>query len=176
MSGHNKWSQIRHQKAKTDAQKSKVFSKYAKLITVEAKKVMGNREAPVLKALIERARKENMPNENIERAVKKASEAGGAMMENITYEAYGPGGSALIIEVITDNRNKAAQEVKAILAKHGFALAGIGSVTWAFQKTHEGWIPSSTTPLSETDLSALQKMVDDLEGNDEVEVVYTNAE
>lgn len=184
MSGHNRWKQIKERKGKTDSQKSKAFSKYAKLITVEARLAKGNREAPGLKAVIERARKENMPNDNIERAIKKATEAGAGQMENITYEAYGPGGVALIIEVLTDNRNKAAQEVKAILARHEIALASPGSAMWAFtRQTFEGQKlsgqalqPTTTTELGDEDLMLLEKIVEDLENCDEVQEVVTNAE
>lgn len=175
MSGHNRWSQIKHQKAKTDAQKSKTFSKYARLITVESKKAKGNRDAPGLRAMIEKARAENMPNENIERAIKKATDSS-TVMEAITYEAYGPGGCAMVIEVLTDNRNKAAQEIKFILSKNGFALAGIGSATWAFAKEGLSWKPTTTVPLEEADLELLTKLVEELEDNDEVQEVFTNAE
>ncbi len=175
MSGHNKWSQIKRQKEKTDAQKSKTFSKYAKLITIEAKKSKGNREAAGLKAVIERAKAENMPNDNIERAVKKAVD-NSAVMESITYETYGPGGCAMIIEALTDNRNKAAQEIKFILSKYGFSLAGIGAASWAFAREGAVWKPTTTTPLEEADLELLGKLVDDLEDNDEVQEVFTNAE
>lgn len=177
MSGHNKWSQIKRQKGKTDAQKSKTFSKYGKLIAVEAKKAGGNREAAGLKAIIDRAKAENMPNDNIERAIKKATDNSVAM-ESITYEAYGPGGCAMIIEALTDNRNKAAQEIKFILGKHGFDLAGIGAAVWAFEKspaTH-GWQATTTVPLEETDLELLRKLVEELENNDEVQEIFTNAE
>lgn len=184
MSGHNKWKQIKEKKGKTDSQKSKVFSKYAKLITVEARLAKGNREAPGLKAVIERAKKENMPNDNIERAIKKATEAGAGQMENITYEAYGPGGVALIIEVLTDNRNKAAQEVKAILARHEIALASPGSASWAFAKVTDPSTGSgqatlqatTTVETSDEDLALLEKIVEDLENCDEVQEVITNAE
>jgi YebC/PmpR family DNA-binding regulatory protein len=175
MSGHNKWSQIKRQKGQTDAKKSKTFSKYARLITVESKKANGNREAPGLRAMIEKARAENMPNENIDRAIKKATDSS-AVMEGITYEAYGPGGSAMIIEALTDNRNKAAQEIKFILAKHSFALAGMGSATWAFTKEGRGWKAVTTIPLEEADLELLAKLVEELEDNDEVQEVFTNAE
>jgi YebC/PmpR family DNA-binding regulatory protein len=176
MSGHNKWSQIKTKKAKTDAQKSKVFGKFAKLITEAAKKGKGNMADPTLKAAIEKAKSFNMPSDNIERAIKKSTDAGAAAMESIIYEAYGPGGSALIIEALTDNRNKAAQEIKFILSKHGFALAGIGAAAWAFQKTAEGFVPQTTVLISEVDGVALEKLVEDLEENDEVQEVYTNAE
>ena len=184
MSGHNKWSQIKRQKGKTDAQKSKTFSKYAKLISVEAKKASGNRESPGLKAIIDRAKAENMPNDNIERAIKKATD-NSAVMENITYEAYGPGGCAMIIEALTENRNKAAQEIKFILGKFNFALAGMGAAAWAFSKqlttdnkqlTTGGWKPTTTCPISDEDAEKLGKLVEELEENDEVQEVFTNAE
>jgi len=176
MSGHNKWTQIKRQKAKTDSQKSKIFGKFARLITEAAKKAKGNVSDPSLKAAIENAKSFNMPNENIDRAVKKATEAGGAAMESIIYEAYGPGGCALIIEALTDNRNKAAQEVKFILGKHDLSLAGIGAAAWAFEKTNEGWVPKQTTPLGEEDSATLLKLIDDLEECEEVQEVFTNAE
>ena len=175
MAGHNKWAQIKRQKGKTDAEKSKIFSKFARLITLEAKKSGGDKTAPSLKAVAERARAANMPNENIERAIKKATEQAVAM-EQITYEAYGPGGSALIIEALTDNRNKAAQEVKHILTRNGFALAGMGSATWAFEKTHEGWTPKTSIALSDDDLKLLEQIIGELEDNDDVQAVFTNAE
>ncbi len=97
-------------------------------------------------------------------------------MENITYESYGPGGCALVIEALTGNRNKAAQEVKFILSKHGFALAGVGSATWAFVKEGGEWKPTMTVPLSEEDNKILETLIDELEDNDEIQDVYTNAE
>jgi YebC/PmpR family DNA-binding regulatory protein len=130
MSGHNKWSKIKHKKAVTDAAKSKIFSKMAKLISTASKQVNGDTTSPILRAAIEKAREYNMPTDNIERAIKKGSGADAESMESITYEAYGPGGCALIIEVLTSNRNKASQEVKFILSKNGFELAAPGSATW----------------------------------------------
>jgi YebC/PmpR family DNA-binding regulatory protein len=176
MSGHNKWSKIKRQKEKTDAQKSKIFGKMVKLITVEAKKAGGNIASPGLKSAIDRAKAANVPNDNIERAIKKFSE-GGAAMEAITYEAYGPGGCAMVIEALTDNRNKAAQEIKFILSKNGYALAGMGAATWAFTRMPDmTWEAQSTIPLSDEDGEKLDKLIDELEENDEVQDVYTNAE
>lgn len=176
MSGHNKWSQIKHKKAKTDGAKAKVYSKYSKLITSEARLAKGDRNAPGLRAAIERARSEDVTNDVIDRAVKKATETGGAAMETITYEAYGPGGCAMIIEALTDNRNKAAQEVKHILSTNGFSLAGIGSASWAFEKKENRWTPMMMTELSDTDIPLLERLVSDLEESDEVQEVFTNAE
>ena len=175
MSGHNKYSKIKHIKAKTDAQKSKVFTKFGRLITVEAKKANGNLSSPGLKAVIERAREANMPNETIDRAIKKATDTS-AVMEAVTYESYGPGGSALIIEALTDNRNRTAQEVKALLSSHGFELAAMGSATWAFSKSHEGWTPTTSIPISPEDGAKLEALIEELEENDDVQEVFTNAE
>lgn len=178
MSGHNKWAQIKHKKAITDAKKSKIFSKLVRYIAVEAK-LSGGKESPGLRASIEKAKKVNMPAENIERAIKKASEPG-AQMESITYEAYGPGGVGIIIETLTDSRNRTAPEMKHLLSKNGFALAGIGSVSWSFTKkiSPEGlvWEPNMFVPLSDTDLELLDKLVDEIEENDDVQDVFTNAE
>jgi len=174
MSGHNKFSKIKHLKAKNDAQKSKVFGKMVRLITVEAKKAGGNMKSPGLVTAIEKARKENMPNDTIDRAVKKATDS--VAMDSFVYETYGPGGVAILIDVLTDNRNKAAQEIKHILSLHGFTLASPGSASWAFKKTNEGWEPTSTMPLEDTDIEILTKLIEDLDANDEVQEVFTNAE
>lgn len=178
MSGHNRWSQIKHKKDITDAKKSKIFSKLVRFISVEAK-LSGGKESPGLRASIEKAKKVNMPGDVIERAIKKASESG-AHMDAITYETHGPGGVGIIIETLTDSKNRTAQDIKHILTKNGFALGSIGSVTWAFkkEKTPEGlvWTPNSYVPLSDEDLELLDKLVEELEEHDDVQDVYTNAE
>jgi YebC/PmpR family DNA-binding regulatory protein len=178
MSGHNKWSQIKHKKEITDAKKSKIFSKLVRYIAVEAK-LSGGKESPGLRAAIEKAKKVNMPSENIDRAIKKASD-NSAHMDAITYESYGPGGVGIIIETLTDSKNRTAQDIKHILSENGTEFAGIGSVTWAFKKevTPEGlvWVPTTTVPVSDEDLVLLEKLVNDLEENDDVQDVYTNAE
>lgn len=176
MSGHNKFSKIKHQKAKTDAQKSKIFSKMVKLISAEAKKAGGNIRSPGLAAAVEKAKKENVPNDTIERAIKKAAADNSAAMETVIYEAYGPGGVAVIVEALTDNRNKTAQEIKHILSRHTTELAAPGSASWAFTKTHEGWTPQTTIPLEDTDITTLGALVEALEENDDVQNVFTNAE
>ena len=175
MAGHNKWSKIKRQKEKTDSQKSKIFGKMVKLISIEAKKAGGNISSPGLKAAIEKAKAMNVPNDNIDRAIKKSAEAGNE--EVVIYEAYGPGGCAMIIECLTDNKNRANQTVKTILSKHDSSMAGIGAASWAF--THnpgEDWIPTTTVPLSEEDGEKLGKLIDELEESDEVNDIYTNAE
>ena len=176
MSGHNKFSKIKRLKAKTDAQKSAVFTKFAKLLQMEAKKANGNLLSPSLKAAIERAKAADMPNDNIERSIKKAVGAGAEQMEGVTYEAYGPGGVAIIIEGLTSNKNRAAAEIKHILSLNNTSLASSGSASWAFEHTVNGWIPKTTVPISEEDTPALEKLIEDLENNEDVQEVYTNAE
>jgi|SRR3989344_5973443 len=174
MAGHNKWSQIKHKKAATDAKRSQLFSKLARLISLEAKNVDGDLSAPGLRSVIEKARKANMPNENIDRAVKKATEVSGSL-ESVTYGAYGPGGVAIIIEALTDNRNRTAPELKHLLSENDGNLTEPGGVIWAFEKTNEGWQPKITVDASEEDLEKLSKLVDALENNQDVQEIFTNA-
>ena len=176
MSGHNKFSKIKRLKAKTDAQKSAVFTKFAKLLQMEAKKANGNITSPGLKAVIERAKAADMPNDNIDRAIKKASGAGAEQMEEVVYETYGPGGVAIIIEGLTSNKNRAAAEIKHILSLNEASLASSGSASWAFEKTAEGWMPKTMVPVSEEDTPKLEKLIEDLENNEDVQEIYTNAE
>ncbi len=176
MSGHSKWAQIKRQKGAEDAKKSKVFGKLGSLIATEARKANGDVNSPGLRMLIEKAKKENMPKDTIERAVKKGAGGEEEAMEALTYEGYGPGGCALIIEAFTGNRNKAAQEIKHILAKNGGSLAAQGAASWAFTKTNDEWVPNMTMPLSDDDGVILSAIIEDLEASDEVQDVYTNAD
>ena len=174
MSGHNKWSQIKEKKGATDAQRSRVFTKLVKLIRVEARLAKGDLNSPSLKGAIERARRENMPKDNIERAIKSATEAGAD--EKVIYEAYGPGGCAIIIEGLTDSKNRTSAEIKHLLSKNGYELANPGSAMWAFAKSAEGYTPTTTVPLSPEHGAKLSELVDALEEHDDVQNVYTNAE
>jgi YebC/PmpR family DNA-binding regulatory protein len=176
MSGHSKWAQIKRQKGVEDAKKSKLFGKLGSLIATEAKKAKGDVTAAGLRAIIEKAKKENMPKDTIERAVKKGAGGEADAMETLTYEAYGPSGCALIIEAFTGNRNKAAAEIKHILSKHGASLAAQGAAAWAFTKNEDGWTPNSTLPLSNEDGAVVAAIIEELESNAEVQDVYTNAD
>ncbi len=176
MSGHNKWSKIKHKKAITDAKKSKIFGKLVRLIQVEAKKVDGDIESPGLRMAIDKARKENMPNDNIDRAIKKASEAGDT--QEVTFECYGPGGVGIIIEALTDNNNRTNSEIKYILSKQGTSLAGPGSVSWGFTRNKETreWAADQTIKISEEDGEKLEKLLEAIDDHDDVQDIYTNAE
>jgi YebC/PmpR family DNA-binding regulatory protein len=176
MSGHNKWSKIKHQKGAADAAKSNVWGKLAKRIAVESKLAKGDITSPALRTWIEKAKKENMPKENIERAVAKGVAPDASSLESITYETYGPGGAAVIIEAVTDNRNRTAQEVKHLLSKNGLSLASPGSAAWAFEKNHDGYEAKTVVPLSPEDSEALMKVLEQIDAHDDVEEVYTNAE
>jgi len=173
MAGHSKWAQIKRQKAVTDAKQSKIFSKLARQISAQAKISKGI-DTPELRAAVEKARAANAPKDIIERAIKKG--ASEKAMEAALYEAFGPGGAAILIEVLTDNKNRITQEIKHMLSKNGLALGGPGAATWAFEKKEGRWVPKSAVPLSENDLLILDRLVDELEENDDVQEVYTNAE
>lgn len=175
MSGHNKWSKIKHKKASTDAKKSKVFTRLSRIITVEAKK-SGGLDSPGLKVAIEKARKVNMPNDNIERAIKKATEADSGDMESALYETYGPGGVAILIEALTDNKNRTASEIKHLLSKEGLELGKPGSALWAFEKTNDGFTAKIPASLIEEDSKRLEKILEALDEQDDVQEIYTNAQ
>ena len=176
MSGHNKWSQIKHRKGAADKAKSTLWSKFAKRIAIESKLAKGDVAVPALRTWIEKAKKENMPKDNIERAVQRGIATDAAALETILYEAYGPGGAAILIQAVTDSRNRTAQEVKHLLSKNGLALASQGSAAWAFEKTADGYEPKSTVPLSESDSASLMQVLEEISGYDDVEDVFTNAE
>ncbi len=176
MSGHNKWSKIKHKKAATDAQKSKVFSKHASLITLEAKKSQGDRSAPNLIAAIERAKKDSMPKENIERAISKGSSSDSDNLEEILFEGYGPGGVAILIKVITDNNKRTAPEIRSIFTKSGYQIGTPGSALWAFTKNEEGYIPTNPIKISGEDSEKLNTLIEKLLEQEDVQNVFTSAD
>ncbi|MGB9678232.1 MAG: YebC/PmpR family DNA-binding transcriptional regulator [Candidatus Ratteibacteria bacterium] len=136
MSGHSKWHSIKHKKMAMDARKGKIFTKIIRELMVAAKTGGPNPETnPRLRMAIDKAKSVNMPNENIQRAIKKGSgEEGGVNYEQVTYEGYGPGGVAIFVEVLTDNKNRSASEIRSIFSRHGGNLAGAGSVSWIFER------------------------------------------
>lgn len=136
MSGHSKWSTIKHKKAKEDAKRGKVFTKLIKEITVAARAGGDPAANPRLRLLVEKAKEANMPQDNLMRAIKKGTgELEGATYEECMYEGYGPQGAAIIVEALTDNKNRMAAEMRRIFSTHGGNLGESGSVGWMFERT-----------------------------------------
>src|SRR5437879_3472270 len=154
MSGHNKWSTIKHKKAAVDAKRSKSWTKIIKEITVSARIGGGDPTGnPRLRSAIDKARGANMPNDNIARAIKKGTGAEGDVhYEELAYEAYGPGGVAMLIEIMTDSRNRTASEIRHVLERHNGKLAAAGAVSYLFKKqgvlTFEGASEDEITELA----------------------------
>jgi YebC/PmpR family DNA-binding regulatory protein len=135
MSGHSKWKTIKHQKGVADAKRSQVFTKYGREISVAARQGGPDPESnPRLRLAIDRAREQNMPKDNIERAIKRATGEGGeATIEEVVYEGYGPGGIAILVHALTDNRNRTVSDIRNVFAKAGGNLGEAGSVAWLFE-------------------------------------------
>jgi YebC/PmpR family DNA-binding regulatory protein len=152
MSGHSRWSQIKRKKGKTDVQRGKLFSKILREITVAARSGGGDPKANMrLKAAMESAKEANMPQENIKRAIQKGTgELPGEAYEEITYEGYAPGGVALLVQVLTDNRNRTAPEIRHVFEKHGGNMGASGSVAWMFER--KGVILVDAEKVNEDDL------------------------
>lgn len=175
MAGHSKWAKVKHQKAINDVKKAKIFSKLLRYLATEAKKAKGDRSAPGLRLAVEKAKKSNVPLDVIERAIDKASGDSALELESVMYEAYGPGGVALLIDTLTDSRNRTNQELKHLLSKNGGNAATPGAASWAFIKTEEGYEATTPVELSDEDIAKLDALVDALEDYDDVQNVYTNA-
>lgn len=177
MSGHNKWSKIKHKKAATDAAKSKIFSKHSALIAMESRKANGDVSSPGLAAAIERAKKDSMPKDNIERAVAKGSGAGGAALEEVMFEGYGPGGVALLIKAVTDNNNRTSAEVRSAFSKANLEMGTPGSAAWAFTKDGDGgYVPTTPMDLDDETGEKLAEFIEKLEDLDDVTDVYSTAD
>ncbi len=177
MSGHNKWAQIKHKKQSTDAAKSRVFARYARLIALESKKAGGSLGAPGLASAIARAKAMNMPKDNIDRAVAKGASKDSAALEQVVYEAYGPSGTALIIDALTDNKNRTTQEIKHLLSRNGVELSTPGAASWAFTKASGGaYVPNE--PLIDVlgaDEKRLGIILEALDEHEDVQQAFTNA-
>jgi YebC/PmpR family DNA-binding regulatory protein len=157
MSGHSKWATIKRKKAKVDAQRGKVFTRLAREIIVAARQGGGDPDGNIrLKTAIQKAKEANIPNDNIMRAIQRGSgEQGGSSLEEIIYEGYGPGGVAVMIEIMTDNRNRTAGEIRHIFTKNGGNLGETGCVAWMFQETGLIVIEKEDNPQDEDDLMLL---------------------
>lgn len=177
MSGHSKWSQIKRQKGATDAAKSRTFSRFSRLITIESKKAGGLLSAPGLSAAIARAKAVNMPKDSIDRAVTKGTSKDAGELEQVAYEFYGPAGVALIVSALTDNKNRTTQEIKHLISKNGYELGTPGSAVWAFQKRADGTLQANEPlmDVSGEDEEKLGALLEALDDHEDVQEVFTNA-
>lgn len=179
MSGHSKWATTKHKKAVIDARRGKLFAKLIKNIEVAARTGGGDPTGnPTLYDAIQKAKKSSVPNDNIDRAVKRGSgaEAGGSDWETITYEGYAPGGVAVLIECLTDNRNRAAAEVRTALTRNGGNLADPGSVAYIFNRKGVVIVPKSAAPDEDTVLEVvLEAGAEEVNDNGEVWEIVSEA-
>jgi len=176
MSGHSKWSKIKHQKASADSKKGKIFSNVSRLITLAAQKGADPDKNADLRYAISQAKSINMPSINIERAIERgAGGRQGKETEEILYEAFGPGGSAMLIRGLTDNKNRTSSEIKHLLSKNNLKLAAPGSALWAFEKNKEGeWKPKALINITDSEKERLRKLIGDLREHNDVQGVYVN--
>lgn len=178
MAGHSHWAGIKHKKTIADQKRGQVFSKLLAAISAAAKVDPNPDFNPRLRAAIEKAKENKVPAENIEKAIKRSSEPG-EKLEELIFEAYGPGGAAILIEVITDNKNRTVAEIKNILSEKGGKWAEIGSVRWAFnqfrnENGEEIWQAKFSQNISEDDKQKLLNLVETLQNHNDVQKVYTN--
>ena len=178
MSGHSKWANIKNKKEKTDAQRGKVFTKIGREIAIAVKEGGGADPAnnAKLRDVIAKAKAANMPNDNINRSIKKAAgESGSVNYEEFTYEGYGPGNMAVYVEIVTDNRNRISAEMKHLFSKAGGNLGASGSVAWMFDK--KGQIVVERTALMDEDevmMQALDAGAEDFVAQEDVFEIYTS--
>ena len=173
MAGHSKWANIQHRKGRQDAARSKLFSKLSKEITVAAK--MGDPDPdknPRLRLAVKEAKGQSMPKDNIDRAIKKATGGDGEEYEEIRYEGYGPNGVAIIVEAMTDNRNRTASNVRSTFSKNGGNLGETGSVGFMFERKGEVVYPASVGDADDVMMAAIEAGAEDVESSEDGHVVY----
>ena len=173
MAGHSKWANIQHRKGRQDAVRAKLFSKFSKEITVAAK--MGDPDPdknPRLRLAIKEAKSQSMPKDNIERAIKKASGGEGDDYEEIRYEGYGPNGVAVIVEAMTDNRNRTASNVRSTFTKNGGNLGETGSVGFMFERKGEVVYPATVGDADTVMMAAIEAGAEDVESSEDGHVIY----
>ena len=177
MAGHSKWANIKHKKQKEDKRKAKLFSKFSKKIAVAAREGGGDLEMNSdLRLAIQKAKDNNMPNENIERAIKRGTgELEGVNYESFVYEGYGPGGVALYMEIMSDNRNRTASEIRHILSKNGGNLGESGCVSWMFDKKGQITLNLDENEINEEQLllTAIEVGAEDVVVEDDIATIYT---
>ena len=171
MAGHSKWKQIKHKKATTDEKRAKLFSKLANIITIAAREGADPQFNPTLRSAIETARKNQMPQANVLRAIKRATEKGD--LEMLLIEAYGPEGVGILIEAITDNHNRTINEIKSLFKDYDTKLATPGSLLWSFEKEADGCKAKFTLTVSEAVRERINNLIEKLEERDDVKEVYS---
>jgi YebC/PmpR family DNA-binding regulatory protein len=177
MAGHSHAKNIMHRKGKSDAARSKVFSKLAREITVAAKLGVPDPAFNArLRLAVANARAQSMPKDNIDRAIKKAQGAEGENYEEIRYEGYGPGGVAVIVEALTDNRNRTASNVRSIFSKNGGALGETNSVSFMFDRVGEIFYPATAGGAEKVLEAAIEAGADDVESDEDGHWIYTSFE
>jgi YebC/PmpR family DNA-binding regulatory protein len=175
MAGHSKFKNIQFRKGAQDKKRAKLFSKLAREITTAAKMGMPDPAMnPRLRSAIAAARAQNMPNDNIDRAIKKSQEAGGDNYEEVRYEGFGVAGVGVIVEALTDNRNRTASEVRSIFAKHGGNLGETGAVSFNFDRLGAVGFDADKTTADEMLEAAIEAGADDVESNEDGHMVYCN--
>jgi YebC/PmpR family DNA-binding regulatory protein len=174
MAGHSKFKNIMHRKGRADSQRSKLFSKLSREITVAAKSGMPDPAMnPRLRLAVNNAKAESMPKDNIERAIKKAIGGDADTYDEIRYEGFGPGGVGVIVEVLTDNRNRAAANVRSIFSKHGGNLGETGSVSFMWDRMGEIVYPAAIGSEDKVMEAAIEAGAEDVESDEETHTVYT---
>lgn len=175
MSGHSKWSTIKRAKGAADAKRGQQFSKLSKAIMVAAKQggadPAGNNR---LKLAIEAARNANMPKDNIARAIERATSSSSDNLDEVTYEGYGPGGVALLIEAITDNRNRTIAELRTLLSRHGGSIGDPGSVAWMFKTQTIFELPLANHDPDEISLHAIEAGADDIDRDGDTLIIFSD--
>jgi len=178
VSGHSKWANIKRQKGVNDIKRAQIFTKIARAITVAVQKFGGDPDSnPNLRLAIEKARAENMPKDNIERAIKKGTggSLGAQRLEDAKYEGFGPNGIAILVDCLTDNKNRTTAEIRNIFTRFGGNLGGAGSTNYIFASDPEN--PSFTIPITdEPTKNKIISLLEALDDYDDVQEVYSNGE
>jgi len=175
MSGHSKWSKVKYQKAVKDPKRAKAFSKLTALITVAARDGSNIESNSKLKMAVEKAKEFGMPKENIERAISRGSGEmdDGKKLDEVFYEAYGPGGSALLIHAITDNKNRTLAELRHLLQEHDAKMADTGSVRWMFKESGKITLPKKFWN-DDISLEVIENGAEEIKEDDDQIIIYTN--
>jgi YebC/PmpR family DNA-binding regulatory protein len=173
MAGHSHWKQIQYKKGAADIKRGQIFSKLLSAISIAARENPNPDFNPRLRSAVEKAKENQVPLENIERAIKKASES--KNLEEVVIEAYGPEKVAMIIEGITDNKNRTINELRTLLSGNGAKMAEQGSVLWSFEKKNNEWQPKFKQPVSEEGKKNLDALIEKLEEHGDIQRIVTNA-